>query len=210
MTDPDGAGAGRWTSLERWSPRLFIVGGVFILVFALHNAQVYLTDAAFEQWLYPTVLLGRIAVFLGIVGLSVEIVNRSPRLGRLGRALAILAAISAFGLLVLGILEQLGYGTDIIAVFGFGTVALTVLTYALFGVAILRTGAYSTVIGALLLVAIVPILAVMFGRIAFPIRLLGAVSEAALFAIFAVIGYALRAEFGPTERAEPTGDTTTR
>lgn len=210
MTDRDGVGTGRWASLERWSPRLFLVGAVFILVFALHNAQVFLTDATFEQWLYPTVLLGRIAVFLGIVGLSVEIVDRSPRLGRLGRALAILATISALGLLVLGILDQMGYGTDVIAVFGFGTVALTILTYALFGVAILRTGAYSTLVGALLLVAIVPILVVLFGRFVLPVRLLGAVSETALFAIFVVIGYSLRAEFGPTDHAEPTGDTTTR
>lgn len=210
MTDRDGVVTGRWASLERWSPRLFLVGAVFILVFALHNAQVFLTDATFEQWLYPTVLLGRIAVFLGIVGLSVEVADRSPRLGRVGRALAVLAIVSATGLLALGILDQMGYGTDVIAVFGLGTVALTVLTYVLFGVAILRTGAYSPVIGALLLVAIVPILAVLFGRFVLPVRLLGAVSEIALFAIFVVVGYTLRAEFGPTDRAEPAGDTTTR
>jgi len=199
-----------WESLEKWSPRLFLLGGGLILIFALHNGQVFLTDTTFKDWIYPTVILGRLAVFLGIAGLSVRMVNHSPRFGKPGRVVVAVAVVSAIGLLVLGILAQIGVSTPIIAVFGIGTAVLTVITYALFGVAIIRTGAFSTLIGGLLLAAIVPILTVFFGRIVLPVRLLGAISESALFVIFVVIGYLLRTEFTPTDRAGPTGDTTIR
>lgn len=211
MTDRNrmaGSSTTLWESLEEWSPRLFLLGGILILIFALHNGQVFLTDATFNNWIYPTVLLGRLAVFLGIAGLSVRVANRSPRFGKPGRVVVAVAVVSTIGLLMLGILDQIGVSTPIIAVFGIGTVVLTVITYALFGVAIIRTGAFSTLIGGLLLAAIVPILAVLFGRIALPVRLLGAISESALFVIFVVIGYVLRTEFAPTDRAEPSGNTT--
>jgi hypothetical protein len=201
---------GLWETLEKRSPRLFLLGGVLILIFALHNGQVFLTDTTFKSWIYPTVILGRLSVFLGIAGLSVRVVHRSPRFGKPGRVVVAVAVVSAIGLLALGILAQIGVSTPIIAVFGIGTAVLTVITYALFGVAIIRTGAFSTLIGGLLLVAVVPILTVFFGRFVLPVRLLGAVSESTLFVIFVVIAYFLRTEFAPTDRAGPTGDTTTR
>lgn len=197
-----------WKSLEQWSSRLFLLGGGFILIFALHTGQVFLTDVTFNKWVYPAVLLGRLAVFLGIAGLSVQIANRSLRVGKVGRVVVAVAVVSASGLLVLGILRQVGFSTSLIAVFGIGTVVLTIITYALFGVAILRSGAYSTLIGGLLLAAIVPILAVLFGRIAFPVRLLGAVSESALFIIFATIGYLLTVESDPTDPGVPAPEST--
>lgn len=203
-------GSNPWKWLERRSPRLFLLGGVFVLVFALHNGQVYLTDATFEDWLYPAVLLGRLAVFLGVAGLSVRVADRNLRLGRLSRTAVLLSVLSTLGLLVSVALEQVGFETPLVAVFGITTVVLTVLTYALVGAAILRTGAFSTPIGGLLLVAVVPVLAVLFGGTAVPVRLVGAAGETVLFVIFVVLGYLLKAEFAPTDRAGSASDTTAR
>lgn len=203
-------GSNPWKWLERRSPRLFLLGGVLVLVFALHNGQVYLTDAAFEDWLYPAVLLGRLAAFLGVAGLSVRIADRNLRLGRLSRTAVLLAVFSTLGLLVSVLLEQVGLEIRTVAVFGVTTVVLTLVTFGLVGAAILRTGAFSTPVGGLLLVAVVPILAVPFGGAAVPVRLVGAVSETVLFVVFVALGYLLRAEFAPTDRAGSASDTTAR
>ena len=201
-------GTNPWKSLERRSPRLFLLGGVFVLVFALHNGQVYLTDATFVDWIYPTVLLGRLAAFLGVAGLSVRVADRNLRLGRVSRTVVLLAVLSTLGLLVSVLLEQVGFETSFVAVFGITTVVLTLVTFGLVGAAILRTGAFSTLIGGLLLAAVVPILAILFGGTALPGRLIGAVGETALFLIFVAVGYLLRAEFAPTDRAGSAGDAT--
>lgn len=210
MTEPP-TNTALWDTLEQWSPRLFLLGSVFILIFALHNGIVYLTDATFQDWMYPSVLLGRLAVLLGIAGLSVQLVSHTPQVGKLGRVVVVVAVGFTIGLLVLGPLEMAGiFSTPFIGVVGLGTVILSVLTYALFGVAILRTGAYSTLIGGLLLAATVVLLALFVGLMTFPARLAGAVGEGALFALFVSIGYSLRAEFEATDRAAPAPDTPVR
>lgn len=196
-----------WNPLKQWSPRLFLLGGVFILVFALHNGMVYLTDATFQDWVYPSVLLGRLAVLLGIAGLSVQIANRNPRVGKLGRVVVAVAVGFTIGLLVLGPLEMAGvFSTPLIGMVGLGTVVLSVITYALFGVAILRTRAYSPQIGGLLLAAAVALLALFVGLMVLPTRLAGAVGEGALFVLFVSIGYRLRTEPEPADRVERRSD----
>lgn len=195
----------RWNTLEEWSPHLFLLGSVLILAFAIHNGIVFVSDDfQFIDFIYPTVLLGRLAVLLGIAGLSVQVANRAPRFGKLSRVVVAVAVVFTIGLLVLSILEMVGVSTPIIAVFGLGTVVLTAITYALFGGVILRTGAYSTLIGGLLLAATVVLLAVFVGLMVLPTRLVGAVGEGGLFVLFFVIGYFLRSEIQPTDSAEPS------
>ena len=208
MTDRSGACA----SLERWGPHLFSLGAVLELVFALNNGLAFLLDGfSFVDWLYPTVLLGRAAVLLGIAGLSVRVTDRSPRIGKWSRIVLAVAFVFTLGLLSLSLLEIAGvtimWNSPIFAVFGLGTVALTVITFALFGVLILRSGAFSTATGGLLLAAAVTVVGVFVGLNVLPSRLVGGVGEGVLFVLFLVISYRLRTEFMMTDRPEPASNT---
>ena len=208
MTDLNGACA----SLERWGPHLFSLGAVLELVFALNNGLAFLLDGfSFVDWLYPTVLLGRAAVLLGIAGLSVRVTDRSPRIGKWSRIVLAIAFVFTLGLLSLSLLEITGvtimWNSPIFAVLGLGTVALTVITFALFGVLILRSGAFSTATGGLLLAAAVTVVGVFVGLNVLPSRLVGGVGEGVLFVLFLVTSLRLRTEFMTTDRPEPASNT---
>ena len=208
MTDRSGACA----SLERWGPHLFSLGAVLELVFALNNGLAFLLDGfSFVDWLYPTVLLGRAAVLLGIAGLSVRVTDRSPRIGKWSRIVLAVAFVFTLGLLSLSLLEIAGvtimWNSPIFAVLGLGTVALTVITFALFGVLILRSGAFSTATGGLLLAAAVTVVGVFVGLNVLPSRLVGGVGEGVLFVLFLVTSLRLRTEFMTTDRPEPASNT---
>ena len=208
MTDLSGACA----SLERWSPHLFSLGAVLELVFALNNGLAFLLDGfSFVDWLYPTVLLGRAAVLLGIAGLSVRVTDRSPRIGKWSRIVLAVAFVFTLGLLSLSLLEIAGvtimWNSPIFAVLGLGTVALTVITFALFGVLILRSGAFSTATGGLLLAAAVTVVGVFVGLNVLPSRLVGGVGEGVLFVLFLATSLRLRTEFTITDRPEPASNT---
>ena len=208
MTDLSGACA----SLERWGPHLFSLGAVLELVFALNNGLAFLLDGfSFVDWLYPTVLLGRAAVLLGIAGLSVRVTDRSPRIGKWSRIVLAVAFVFTLGLLSLSLLEIAGvtimWNSPIFAVLGLGTVVLTVITFALFGVLILRSGAFSTATGGLLLAAAVTVVGVFVGLNVLPSRLVGGVGEGVLFVLFLVTSLRLRTEFMTTDRPEPASNT---
>jgi hypothetical protein len=208
MTDLSGACA----SLERWGPHLFSLGAVLELVFALNNGLAFLLDGfSFVDWLYPTVLLGRAAVLLGIAGLSVRVTDRSPRIGKWSRIVLAVAFVFTLGLLSLSLLEIAGvtitWNSPIFAVFGLGTVTLTVITFALFGVLILRSGAFSTATGGLLLAAAVTVVGVFVGLNVLPSRLVGGVGEGVLFVLFLVTSLRLRTECMTTDRPEPASNT---
>lgn len=190
-----GISAGQWESLEQWSPRLFLLGAVLELIFALNHGVAFLIDSfSFIEWIYPTVLLGRLAVLFGIVGLSTQVVSRNPELGRLGRVVVAVTIVFSIGLLLVSILNILGFSPPLIVLFGLGTVIMTVITYALFGGLIIRTGAFSPLIGSLLLVASITVLGVFVGLRSFPTGLMGAVGEGLLSALFLSIGYLLKSE----------------
>ena len=208
MTDLSDACA----SLERWGPHLFSLGAVLELVFALNNGLAFLLDGfSFVDWLYPTVLLGRAAVLLGIAGLSVRVTDRNPRIGKWSRIVLAVAFVFTLGLLSLSLLEIAGvtimWNSPIFAVLGLGTVALTVITFALFGVLILRSGAFSTATGGLLLAAAVTVVGVFVGLNVLPSRLVGGVGEGVLFVLFLVTSLRLRTEFMMTDRPEPASNT---
>ena len=184
-----------WESLEAWSPRLFLAGFALELVFASTHGIAYLVDGfSFIDWLYPAVLLGRLAILFGLAGLSVRITGRNARLGILSRGVVSLAILFTTGLVTLSILQILGITTQIIAVFGIGTVVLTILTFLLYGGAGLGTGAYPSVVGGLLLVATLAVLFVLVGQGAFSTSLRGAVGEGVNAFAFLAIGYILRNE----------------
>lgn len=201
-------GTRRWDALEAWSPSLFLVGFAFELVFAVNHGIAYLVDGfAFIEWLYPTVLIGRLAVLLGLAGLSAQIANRNSRFGVAGRVVVSAAVVFTIGLLSLSILEIAGITTPIIAVFGLGTVVLTILTFFLFGIAILYTGAYPTRIGGLMLIATLAVLSVLIGLRFLPTNLIGAVGEGANAIVFLAMWGYLRTEITAIRSAGPAPET---
>jgi hypothetical protein len=197
-------------SLESWSPKLFLLAGIILLVAAANYAVAFLMDGvAFNYWVGLTVLTGRLVSLLAVGGLSVQIANRNPRLGKLSRVVVSVAIVFTSGLLTLAILENVGYSTDIIAIFGLGTILLSLVTYSLFGGGIIRTGAYPTSIGVLLLAATGALLVGFFSQMVLPERLIGVigtVAEGGLFITHIAIGYRLWSEPEPTDRGEPAPD----
>lgn len=198
----------QWGELEGWTPRLFIIGFVLELVFALNHGAAYLFDSVtFFDWIYPSVLLGRFAVLLGLAGLSVGLIERNPRLGKLSRILLGAAMLFTLGLISLSILDIIGVSTPIIAVFGIGTVVLTVLSFVLFAVAGFRTDAYPTVVGGLLVVATLAVLFVLLTSSMFSTNVRGAVGEGLNATAFLAIWYVLNTREKATTTTEPVADT---
>lgn len=202
-----GVSTQRWGSLEEWSQRLFFLAAVVLLVAAVNYAIPFLVDSiAFNDAIGLTVLIGRLASLFAVAGLTVRIMDYNPRVGKLSRVVVALAVLFTIGLLTFAVLEQVGYTTDIIAVFGLGTVLLSILTYALLGIGIIRTGAYSPVIGGLLLLATAALLFGFFAQMTLSEQLVGTVAEAGLFLSHLGIWYSLVNGGGTPERAEPAAE----
>jgi len=203
-----------WESLEEWTPRLFLLAGAILIVASANYAITVLLDSVtFNSWVGLTVVVGRWVSLLGVAGLSVGIVKRSPRVGRLSRVVVSLAVLFTTGLLITAILSNAGVTTPLSAIFGLGTILLSIVTYAMFGIGILRTDAYSTLIGALLLVMTIGLLWGFIGQIALAegpgtmLGIIGTTAEAILFATNLAIGYRLGTELESRDRAEPASDT---
>lgn len=198
-------------TLEQWSPRLFLLAGGILLIAAANYAVTHLVDTiTFNSWVGLTVLIGRLASLLGVAGLSVQILHRNSRLGKLSRVIVSLAILFTTGLLVTAILSNLGVDNPIAPIFGLGTILLSIITYFLFGIVIIRTGAYSTLIGGLLLTATAGLLWGFFGQMILAERwlgVIGTIAEGVLFATHIAIGYRLLNQENSTDRADPVSNT---
>jgi len=195
---------GNWHTLERISPQLFLVGFVLELAFAAVHGAAYLVEGfSFIQWLYPTVILGRLAVLLGLAGMTARLARGGyDRVKTASRVILALAIVSTTGLMTLSTLIQFGVETQVIAVFGMSTVLLTLLTLTLFGVVGVATDAYPTVIGVLLLISTAAVLFVLFGQGTFSVDFRGAVGEGVNAAVFLAIWHLLSTE---SEARSPRG-----
>lgn len=199
----------RLETLERWSQRLFVLAGIFLLIAASNRGIAFLLEGVtFNDWVGLAGLFGRLAALVGTGGLALQLEKRNARLGKLGRAVAGIAVVFTIGLLTLAILENAGVTSPIIAVFGLGTFALSFITFALFGIAIIRTGAYSPLIGGLLLLVAGSLLVVFIGQAVVPEGLVGTAIEGVLFVLYLAIGYRLQTATGTSRGTEPVTDTT--
>jgi hypothetical protein len=197
-----------WESFENRAPLLFLAAGLLSLVAGVNYGVTELFDSiSFNSWVGLTVLLARVASLLGVAGLSVRLRDRNARVGKVSRAVVVLAIVCTVALLVSGVLSNLGAEHSIQAVLGLGTVALSLITYLLFGVAVLRIDSHSRLVGPLLLVAAVALLFGMFGRAALPIGVVGTAAEGALFVTHVAIGYRLMAEPESKDHAELSPET---
>lgn len=158
--------------LEGKSPTLFLVAAALLILFAVTKGIEAVTGSSPTDVFGPA---GYTVAFVALLGMYPALAGRTPRLARVGGVVAVVgvvgwAAVTALTLAALaGVLpppEEAGaLGGAVLAPAGLGMLA----GYLLFGVATLRSGAHPRALGLLLLAP-----AVIF---------------AAVFAVFAPLGY---------------------
>lgn len=199
----------QWNKLEQWSPQLFVLAAVFLLVGAVSSGFAFLSDGyAFNDWLAIVSEFGRLAALLGTAGLSVQVVNRNAQLGNLGRAVASLAVVFVTVLIAMATLDAAGVLADPILIIGLIAYVLSVSTFLVVGIGVVRTGAHSRRIGALLLVNVVALLVVFFGRFVLPLNLVATVILGIQVLLYLSVGYNLWGRRVTTQQTAPTTDTT--
>lgn len=187
------ANSQRWETLEQWSPRLFVLAAVFLLVGAANSGLAFLVEGyRFDAWGGIILEFGRIGALLGTAGLSVGIVNRSARLGALTRAVPSLAVGFVTALTAMAALTVGGVIAEPIGIVGLLAYGVSVSAFLLVGAAIVRTGAYSRRVGGLLLVNVLALLVVFFGRVFVPLNLVATVVPGLQVLLYLGVGYALR------------------
>jgi hypothetical protein len=205
MTD----GRGVLNTLERRSPTLFLVGGMVLIAFAASLAAIGLMDMSVPRNIFAGA--GFTLAFLGLLGLYPGLADRSPRLARAGAVFAILGTVGFSLTFMLGIAEfvEITLPAWVEAVQLLNIIGI-ILGFLLTGIASLRTDAHTRSLGVFLLVPAV-IFAVNITRVAvlgawtpsWAPFLLGSLQALAMLAI----GYSLRVESVPPERAERRTDT---
>ena len=182
-----------WATLEEWCPRLFILAGVFLLVSAANNGLAFMTDGhPFDEWLGIVLELGRLAALLGTAGVSIEVVRRNSWVGNLNRAVASLAVVSITVLIALASLDVAGVLADPIGIVGLVAYVLSVSAFFVVGIGVIQTDAHSRRIGGLLLVNVVALLTVFFGRLFVPLGLVATVVPVCQSILYLGIGHNLR------------------
>lgn len=207
MTETEGSRTRRG-SLERWSPRLFVLGGLLVLGSALNNSLIFYANAPLPEPLGIVLnMAGFVAALVGVVGFYPELSDRIPRLAKL--SLGVVAA-GIVGIVVLAVwaIAMLGIGapepSPVIALL---SLFLMLLGLCLFGVSVLRTDVYAKPVGVLLL-ALVAVLLVVFARSVIvggdPSNSFIIVSEGVESALLLGIGYFHSASPTPAGREDPS------
>ena len=119
--------------------------------------------------------------------------NRSVRLGYLTRAVASLAVVFVTALTAMATLTVAGVLAEPIGIVGLFACVLSVSAFLVVGVGVVRTGAYSRRIGGLLLVNVVALLIVFFGRTVVPLGLVATVVPTLVVLLYLGVAYDLRA-----------------
>lgn len=195
---------------------MFLVAGVLFGGFVVVNIISLFTDMT-GTWLgvaeVGTGFLGLVASIVAVVGLYPRLNNRVPRLSGAG-LLAFLGAI-------VGLLGSVGWLLNIglenapeavpTALTGLFTLSVLLIAvgFLVFAAACLRTNTPSRMVGYLLFVPVVMwiwhyVALAIFGST----RIGTIVDYTVIAAAFLAVGYLLRTESNPTDRAEPTSDST--
>lgn len=199
----------RWDSIERWSPRLFLLAGTFLVIAAVMSGMAFLGHGQlFDDWLILPLELGRLAALTGTFGLSVQLGRHNTGLGKLGGAVAMLAIGLVVALTASALLTTTGLLSVSTPALGVAAFVLSVGTFLLYGFGILRTRSHRTLVGRLLVVNAVALLVVFFGRVLLPLGLLSTVVPGAQALVYVTIGHALRSQHLPTQQSTATPDTT--
>lgn len=204
-------GTTRWNSLEQWSPRLFIVGGVLFLAGAANDGMIYFAEMANPEALSVVFLMsGFLAAVVGLVGLYPQLVDRTPRLAQASLGSVVLGVV---GMLVLAVVAVVSivlpsvnlFESSIVPLVALPTGLLLVAAFLLSGSAILKTGVFPRSVGVLLLAEVVLMIFVIVGPTESLDRGVFLVGAKLLhFIILVSIGYLLRSRSAPLRREEPS------
>jgi len=207
----DRATASRWESIGRWCPELILVGGGLLVGHAaLLGVRAVSKLATPPDVFGPT---GHLVALVGLFGLYPALVGRTPRVARVGSAVAAVAVAGwgamtvARSLAIVGVVSSTGDvlpGAFPVLVFG-----STILTYGLFGVATVRVDDSPRVVGALVLApAALIVVALVKAAVTGVTALDGLVIGGGLALSVLALGYTLRTRDRPVDRAVPAGDVT--
>lgn len=197
--------------LEGRVATLFVVaGGLFVVFAAFHGVEAFTNRSAPKDVFGPA---GFAFAFAGLLGLSRELVDRSPWLSRFGAIFATLGVTAAAITSVwhVGLWVFPTATPAYVTALSIGMVLGQFLGYTSFGLAGLRTGVHSRSTG-LLLLAVPAILAVMIGTVAAGYATSGSavVLGSAQALVHVVIGISLRAEGVPADRTKPSAEPTAK
>ena len=211
-------GTQSWKSVEQWSPRVFLVAGVLLLGYAMLktvSAFAGITAPSAFDVAYGT--LGLLVAAFGLLGLYPRLRDIASRVSLAGVCATIVSAIcsAAIVLWVVGATLQMeGYpaipeDAPAWTVAALVVVFLTLaLGFFLFSVASLRTAVLSRTVGFLLLVPTVAWVGLIVGNVVAPSGdYLGVLTYTPISITLLSIGYLLRGEPSPTDRAGPASDT---
>ena len=206
MGDPDGV----LESINERTGALFLVaGGLFVVFAALHGVEAFMNRSAPKDIFGPA---GFAFAFLGMIGLYPGLADRSRWLTRVGAVFATIGLITSAinSVWHVGIWVAPAAIPTEFAALPAGMVLGQFLGYLPFGLASLRAGVHSRTVG-LLLVAVPTVLAMMIATVATGFATSGsAVVLASIQAlIHFAIGYTLRKDGVPMDRAKPSVEPTT-
>ncbi|WP_058825972.1 hypothetical protein [Haloferax sp. Q22] len=202
------AASSHLTTLERWSPALFLVGGVVLVAHAASLAVTWLVDLPVPRNVFAGV--GHAVAFLGLGGLCYGLTDRGPQLARAGGILAVLGVVGFTLTFLVGSAEFVAMTPPTwVEAAQLSNIVPMVLGFLLVGIASLRTGSHPQFLGVLLFVPAVAF-AVNVARVAvlgpwtppWAPFLFGSLQALAMLAI----GYSLRDESIRTTRANRPPD----
>lgn len=140
-----------WHALERWRSVAFLAAGVSFLGIGINfGIRVAANMGVDVSPLVPLSFM--LLVYAGLLGVSPRLVERAPRLGRVGQALVLVLGTEIVLTLAVGLLP-VSPPRAILALVVATAMVGAALTVTLFGAVSLRTGAYARSVGGFLLLA---------------------------------------------------------
>lgn len=199
--------------VERYSPRLFLVGGALVVGHAAVNGLEAFTEIGPPPDVFGPA--GYLLGVLGLLGLYPALADRSPRAARLAAALAVVVLLGWIGILAQTVGVAVGVvGPDagvLPGVFLFAHLAGLVLSYLLFGALTLVTGGHSRTVGGLLLLVPLFVVGLVAGAHLFGNSAAGSFLLGTLLALTHLsVGIALGAGGSPRGMEAATGEVATR
>ena len=154
-----------WNSLERWSPTLFLIGGVLVIGHAAIRGVEAFTDLAPPPDVFGP--LGYLLVFLGLLGLCRTLLEQTPKMARLYTAVTAITLVGWIVILAVTLAEVAGLlslqSSILPGGFYIVHILMVVLTYVMVGVSSLHAGVHSRTTGFLLLLPALLFAALMVG-----------------------------------------------
>lgn len=142
-----------WGSVERASPRLFLLGGTLVVGHAaIRGLEAFTAITPPVDVFAP---MGYLLALVGLLGLYPSLRERTPRLTRVASSMAVIPLVGWIVITAVSVGELTGVAPQAAvlpgAVFGVHMVGL-ILTYVLFGAAVQRSGRHPRAVGVLLFV----------------------------------------------------------